>query len=348
MYRSTAESFPFSRQVDGVGREKALGMSFGGNWGFSWNSSFHYHAVSYIFLGQISVSPANTPGPTQEGHTVILGFNERTHLVLKVGALQLGLLRPSKMSPPSLFSKRGTGCGALSALIPWGNQVMGLERLQLGRERVTHSSCSSCRFLPPHTSCLLSTQALVKGQRKGAKEGVFQHPVIILADRPKVRGGREGGDIIITVPHPHTACQLSAEIRLPRMPPAAPNVCIPLCPCPAAAAVIIRPRSSAPFEKLSHLGPWRCTCAGALTCVNKCECDDGEVVPCRTLEALTCAHWRHRSLPTLLACMGNLSYRTLPPFSSPSPPPSSLPAGAAPWSRKTCAWCRQIVQPPSW
>ena len=116
MYRSTAESFPFSRQVDGVGREKALGMSFGGNWGFSWNSSFHYHAVSYIFLGQISVSPANTPGPTQEGHTVILGFNERTHLVLKVGALRLvGLLGPSRTSrmlprPPSLFGTRGTGC----------------------------------------------------------------------------------------------------------------------------------------------------------------------------------------------------------------------------------------------
>ena len=109
---------------------------------------------------------------------------------------------------------------------------MGLERLQLGRERVTHSSCSSCRFLPLHTSCLLSTQALVKGQRKGAKEGVFQHPVIILADRPKVRGGREGGDVI-TVPHPHTACLLSADpagTRLPRiscLPP--PRMCASCC-----------------------------------------------------------------------------------------------------------------------
>ena len=82
-----------------------------------WNSSFHY-AVTYIFLGQISVSPAYTPGlfPTQEGHTVILGFNERTHLVLKVGALRLvGLLGPSRTSrmlprPPSLFGTRGTGC----------------------------------------------------------------------------------------------------------------------------------------------------------------------------------------------------------------------------------------------
>ena len=62
MYRSTAESFPFSRQVDGVGREKALGMSFGGNWGFSWNSSLlSLYTVTYMFLGQISVSPAYPP-----------------------------------------------------------------------------------------------------------------------------------------------------------------------------------------------------------------------------------------------------------------------------------------------
>ena len=51
---------------------------------------------------------------------MILGFNERTHLVLKVRALQLRLLGPSKMSPQYTGHRLGGTLCRHSVILSYG------------------------------------------------------------------------------------------------------------------------------------------------------------------------------------------------------------------------------------